>query len=478
MSSLSLHDKFISQVLIVCKNISDGRSDGEIIEQYDREMDFECSDKDVFFSDVGCTVGAPMSEKKISLPPFTNRGLVKYHGSGIYPDTWGGYDGGVELGVYGIWRFGFADLIKQLEKAKTLAADGDELSQYVDLAGYVVKVSMTGARCGGCVYKYVVEFCGLKVYFHSNARGNIAPVRVRFGFASLINKNLFEVYDSFCFWLHCLGFRKEREIISRVDMQVLTPHDIEDIFFSMRGDRVVTLCRGKMETHFNLKTARLETISIKSKTMELCVYDKLAQLSSVDPVYFSLFQNYVLSEVASENLTRVEFRFRRDFLKRYGITTIDDLRKSQLALIEIACLEWFRILENPKVRGSEREQKIHPLWEDICNRFFYYFGKETDTKNRKQIKSYRSPRSVSRVERLITMALGTLSSAASLELSEIESTEQVLNYVFKILEQNKLRLTQRAQLRQIDREVTQSYIPNGEISVKKSVDIFERLYCV
>ncbi len=99
---------------------------------------------------------------------------------------------------------------------------------------------------------------------------------------------------------------------------------------------------------------RIETVTLRSQNAELCIYDKRAQVYQSDQLYFLTFHEYVMRDSKMpEHLTRVEFRFRREMLARYGIDTFQQLRESQEALPQVFGRDWFRILERDKVRGYE-----------------------------------------------------------------------------------------------------------------------------
>ena len=468
-----IKDRFQEQIFELGKGIADGRNGREVMEDYDNNLlpGLSCQTTNGARDEV-----APPSSLK-EKAPSTNRGLVMYQ-KDEYPENWGGYDGGIECGIYGRWIHGKADVLAALEVAKTSGDAGDEINQYIELGGYVVKVAGMGARVGGCVYKYVFEFCGMKIYVHSNAVGSIAPFRVRYGFESLIGKNLFDVYRSLKNWLYRLGFQVEREIVSRLDMQILCPVDIEKIMEAMRGNRTVTLCRGKLETHVDLTSGRLETMTLKSNTVELCIYDKMAQLATVDPIYYQTFRKNVIDpQEPTEFLTRVEFRFRRDWLKRYGITSFDDLERSQNALIEIASFDWFRILEKAKVRGSEREQNLHPIWQDIVKRFLYYFASPEEMKKREkaELKEYKQPKSAPNAARLIKQAVGCIASAAAVTLRQLTEAGEMFNYCADVIASNMVSLYAKTSERQIENEVTRGYIVTGEKQYTTKESIINRL---
>lgn len=398
------------------------------------------------------------NETKTAVAPADNMGLVGYR----FPRNWGGYDGGCEANFSGEWNDMYADLCRRLDVAKQAADDGNEADSYIQFGGFIWRVSAKGAGVGWAKYKWVMESHGVKLYIHSNPKGSIPPIRVRFGFECLVKTYLFKAVETLKEALLIGGFRVKDETISRVDMQVLLPVDVSDFFRAMSGERIITRCRGVFQTNSNLKTRRMETITIRSKNAELCIYDKRAEIEQkADSVYYQTFSKYVLGEVMAElpeKLTRVEFRFRTDFLRRYGVRTFEDLENSAWALLDIASSDWFRILSRDKVRGSENEIPDHELWATVRKAFWYYFAvtkKETRTKQElKDFKSIKEPMSVSR---LVSQGLGCISSAAAVALETVRDIEPVKEYVKNLLDKFSESILEKISLKQIKNEITRGF---------------------
>ncbi len=362
--------------------------------------------------------------------PASNTGPVKYRrGDDEKRPCWGGYDGGVEASIYGEWtEEAFRYFSWRLDTAKQCANDGDEEGTYCDFGGLLWKVSDKGAQVGA-KYKWVLESHGVKLYIHSNPKGGIAPVHVRFGFDCLARIDLFDAVETLKKVLEKEGFSWESEILSRVDMQVLLDVEVQDFLDAMQGNRVVTQCRGKCEIVTDCRTMKVQTITFRSKNCELCIYDKLAQLEAVDSVYFMTFQRWILGGEVPEHLTRVEFRLRREMLKRYGVTTFQDLRESQQALPQVVGRDWFRILEREKVRGSEKEIKFAPIWKRTLDEFQYYFGSTGKVRSANSLRGYKVEKSVPKVEKVLKQAVGCLSSVASLVMAKVDDASDVLEFI-------------------------------------------------
>jgi hypothetical protein len=136
------------------------------------------------------------------------------------PHIMGGYDGGVELGFDGQWPDKtFERIITTLEAGRVASQQKNNDARFITLGDRRFLVQPYGG--GKSVnYRYIIEGDGIKFYFHHKPDGGIQPVRLRYGFESLIGCNLFRVHDDTRHWLNRLGFVIEKETLSRVDMQV------------------------------------------------------------------------------------------------------------------------------------------------------------------------------------------------------------------------------------------------------------------
>ncbi|MDR2705766.1 MAG: hypothetical protein LBC02_08310, partial [Planctomycetaceae bacterium] len=392
---------------------------------------------------------------------------------------YGGYDGGVEAGFDGVWSPSQFETLKEtLCVAKQAADDNDLDASYVELGGWLWKVSAKGTGGNGPKYKFVLEHHGIKLYIHNNPKSGIQPVRVRFGFHALCKCNLFECVRTLKKVLLSIGFRITVEKISRVDMQILLERPIQDFVDAMHHDTVVTLCRGSREIHENIRTGRLETILYQSGTTEMEIYDKRAQILQTDKETYELFRRFVLgSGSLPDELTRVEFRFRRDALRRYGINTFEELQASALALIQIATSEWFRILDRAKDKGNEARQKICPLWQEVIDQFEYYFSSENEEnieRTRQDLKNYTVIKESPKVEMLVKQAAGCLASVCAFCLDTVDDVEQLFDYGVERLRTCIDAIAGKYHEKRLFNEVVLGYVP-GEVNYEEAFD--PRLAC-
>lgn len=381
--------------------------------------------------------GRTSGDSAAPVSPATNRGAVKYR------ETFGGYDGGIEAGFYGEWEPSrFSDLAAKLDTCKQAANDKNLSESFIDLGGFVWRVSPMGARCGALAYKWAIEHHGLQVFVHSGAKGDIAPVRCRIGAQCLYKVDLFTCVKTLKSVLEAIGFDLSYEIVSRVDMQVMLPIDISDFIAELKPGRIVTECRGDMCNYVDLSTGKINSITLKSTTTELCVYDKIEQVLKMDSVGFGLFQRWVLEgDDFPPALTRFEFRFRRESLRRYGINTFDDLKKSQLSLIQIAYTDWFRVLKEDKVRGHESGQEVSAVWREVQNAFDYYFSDfRISRRPAGKLKDFQPVKKPPKIALMIKQAEGILASVCAYIMPKIETVSDVYKKACAILSDDVGRL--------------------------------------
>lgn len=140
-------------------------------------------------------------------------------------------------------------------------------------------------------------------------------------------------------------------------------------------------------------------------------------------------------------MTRIEFRIGRAALKAFGIESIEDLQKKENALIDCLTHKWFRTLKNPKVRGHENTQTIHPLWEAVREKFARYFpgpeGEKLPVKWQPRGSISCDP------EALKKQAAGCLASVLAQEFGEHEDEAEAMVNIVRLLNGMRDRIFER-----------------------------------
>lgn len=288
--------------------------------------------------------------RPFDIPPLANRG-VTFHGpqqcnkntddeTNHCPHIMGGYDGGVTLGLDGTWNENRAATFAILETAKRNAMAEENPKQEFEMDGrmYIMATKSAGSKGGGPCYKYVFEGDGVKFYIHNNPKGGIQPVRLVYLAEGLIGRDLFLKHARTIGILEEMGFSVTQEKLSRVDMQVMLPVPMEEIFCNDPNNRNMMVCSAqKRNLHYRGEV--LETFTIGSiNTLELCIYDKRAEMFALmkrSPVKFALMLQECFGEdwlYDESPVTRIEFRCGRDLLKSMDINSMNDLLECEAGL--------------------------------------------------------------------------------------------------------------------------------------------------
>lgn len=344
----------------------------------------------------------------------------------------GGFDGGIEIGWYGDFvPTVFDKLCKRLDLAKQRADIGDLLHSYVRIGSYTVKVAPMGILQGRIKYKYVIEYHGVKIYIHGNPEGNIQPVRCRIGALSLLRKHYVVVYKTIINILHDMGFCPVRELVSRADLQVmLSGVRVADVAEAMSDGRTVTLARGKCSYVGNLATGDLESITVRSSTAELCVYDKIAEvLHNKQPGYLESFISRYYPDGLPSVLTRFEYRLSGEALRSFGVYSFCDLVQHSRGLVKYYTDVWFRLTQRRKVRGMGTRQRISGLWSSVQRAFGLVFAQIGFMSVTKVARVASRPH----VGRLVRVALGCMARAVALSADTLAAALMDNFVIFKSL---------------------------------------------
>jgi len=292
---------------------------------------------------------------------------------------------------------------------------------------------------------------GLKFLIHSNPKGGLQPIRLRYGFESLAARNLFFVHASVLEFLQELGFTVTKEVVSRVDLQVMLFRNISEFMQPLFANRVVK--RGQAYSFHGEGNKPITSYTL-GKAIQLCIYDKREELiKKFDEVKMSLIVNDCLNGEFPEELTRVEFRLRRDALKYLGVNTMQDLLEREHAIVDYLTFDWFRLLAEDKKSksGHERRQALAPVWQEVRESFFKYFP-GCSVENRKPIdRNIKGRREVNCTgESLVKQAVGCLATAAALVKGTFETETEALSFVTDIFADKVKTLFSRVRQRAVD----------------------------
>jgi len=304
----------------------------------------------------------------------------------------GGFDGGAKNCFFGTWNPpAFVTLIGQLESGKTSAKsplqsnpDAELEPGVITLAGRNVTVYPTGSRVG-VFFEYHICFEGYDVFIHKDItpKNDNPQIWVEYRAESILKYGgLYQAQQVLLDFLQELGFTKERERVSRIDIQVMIDVPVSAFTKLYLGDHDVTKARG---FEINGKKRRwgkqIETFDTgNSSRIGLCIYDKRWEIRKKMNKETAAKYTKTIENIGEEwwesarPITRVEFRLGREALKALGVDSLEDFRHREEAIVKYLTHDWFRLLKDEKVRGTENDAAIHPLWERVQSLFLQHFS--------------------------------------------------------------------------------------------------------
>jgi hypothetical protein len=379
----------------------------------------------------GGTADDLQNSPQTSCSPPANRG-VTFNQVFSEQKSFGGYDGGIQLGFEGKWNEkGFQTLKKYLEEVKEAS---------IEQANHREKPTITFEINGksfvmsprsvveGSVYRYVFEGMGVKFYIHQNPKGDIQPIRICYLAVGLIGRDFFLKHCEIREFVESLGFEISNEKLSRVDMQVMINRPIKEFADAYFESRVVCTAQ-----HFDLhgSSDNPESLTI-GNDVQVCIYDKRRELEKAmvkDPIKCALMLETCLGSDFFETetpLTRVEFRLRRSILKDMGVNSVQDLLEKETSITKWLTERWFRIITVPKLRGHTSKQTTSELWGEVQAAFAVTFPGSQGHNHEMTID--RSHELRCPVKHLHAQSSGCFATAAAYELGQEASLLDVLRY--------------------------------------------------
>lgn len=171
--------------------------------------------------------------------------------------------------------------------------------------------------------------------------------------------------------------------VTRIDLNMFVQHN----FNYLRKEMILS----KKKNHSANIAERssgyeLETYYVGKKPFLLRIYNKLKELESTSDIKKEIMYNYfgINSLDTKKSIFNVEFELHREFLKEYGIDTIEDALKRSKNLFELGCklikLIDTSSLSEAQINSSSRKRAdILPIWD--------YISKNYDNKEFMQIET-------------------------------------------------------------------------------------------
>ncbi|MDD5401614.1 MAG: hypothetical protein PHQ93_10570 [Sulfurimonas sp.] len=161
--------------------------------------------------------------------------------------------------------------------------------------------------------------------------------------------------------------------ITRIDVNMFIQHN----FNYLKKEMILS----KKKTHSANISERssgyeLETYYVGKKPFLLRIYNKLKELESSSEIKREIMHNYfgVNGLDIQKPIFNVEFEFHREFLKEYGIDTLEDALSRSQTLFELGCdlvkvLDISTLTEAQLNSSNRKRADILPVWEYISTSY-------------------------------------------------------------------------------------------------------------
>jgi len=161
--------------------------------------------------------------------------------------------------------------------------------------------------------------------------------------------------------------------VTRIDVNMFIQHNFNYLHKGM--------ILSKKKTHSANISERtsgyeLETYYVGKKPFLLRIYNKLKELEGTSEIKRELMHNYFLINGLDtrKSIFNVEFELHREFLKQYGIDTIEDALSSAKRLFQMGC-EHIKLIDTSsltekQIQSSNRKRApILPVWKYITESY-------------------------------------------------------------------------------------------------------------
>lgn len=161
--------------------------------------------------------------------------------------------------------------------------------------------------------------------------------------------------------------------ITRIDVNMFIQHN----FNYLKKEMILSKKKNHSANIAERSTGyELETYYVGKKPFLLRVYNKLKELEGASEIKRELMFNYfgVNGLDTQKPIFNVEFEFHREFLKEYGIDTLEDAISRSKSLFELGC-DLVKVLDistltEAQINSSNRKRAdILPIWEYISKSY-------------------------------------------------------------------------------------------------------------
>lgn len=161
--------------------------------------------------------------------------------------------------------------------------------------------------------------------------------------------------------------------ITRLDVNMFIQHN----FNYLKKEMILSKKKNHSANIAERSTGyELETYYVGKKPFLLRVYNKLKELEGASEIKRELMFNYfgVNGLDAQKPIFNVEFEFHREFLKEYGIDTLEDAISRSKSLFELGC-DLVKVLDistltEAQINSTNRKRAdVLPIWEYISKSY-------------------------------------------------------------------------------------------------------------
>lgn len=161
--------------------------------------------------------------------------------------------------------------------------------------------------------------------------------------------------------------------VTRIDVNMFVQHNFNYLHKEMivSKKKIHAAQLGERSSGYEL-----ETYYVGKKPFLLRIYNKLKELTTASTTKKELMYNYfgVHGLDVNKSIFNVEFEMHREFLKQYGIDTIEDALQRSQKLFELGCdlvklIDTTSITEKQLNTSNRRRADTLPVWEFISNNY-------------------------------------------------------------------------------------------------------------
>lgn len=175
------------------------------------------------------------------------------------------------------------------------------------------------------------------------------------------------------FFLNGMILERRYFPITRIDLNMFIQHDFKylckEMIVSKKKNHASKI--GECSSGYEL-----ETYYVGRKPFMLRIYNKLKELKTASQEKREMMLNYfgVNGLDVSEPIFNVEFEMHREFLKEYGIDTVEDALRRAESLFTLGCdliklIDPSSLSEKQLYSNNRRRANVLPIWEFISTHY-------------------------------------------------------------------------------------------------------------